>query len=125
MEILVPVADTYGDMIIGSPNHTISLGEKSIMIRYNYEYEKLLDADNPELGKVGERLKVLEEYTIARNAIKAVCITRDEQARVFIVGIDSATIWAMDLQINFKALIYARKFRDKITAWWLAPCKDI
>lgn len=124
MEILVPVADTYGDMIVGSPNHTISLDEKAITIRYNYEYEKLLDADNPGLGKVGDRLKILEEYTILRSAISLMCITRDEQARVFTVGIDYSGVY-YDVSVNFKALRDARKFKDTITAWWLAPCKDI
>ena len=120
MEILIPVADTYGDMIIGTPNYVVTLDEKVITIRYNYEYEKLLDADNPGLGISGVRQKILEEYTLSKDAIKLVSMTRDEMARVFCVGIDSATIWAMDLQINFKALKDARKFKDTITAWWLA-----
>jgi len=122
MEILVPVADTYGDMIVGSPNHVVTLDEKALTIFYNYEYGKLLDADNPDAGILGDKSRVFEEYTIPKSSIKLVCLIRDEQTRAFSVGIDATTIY-YDIQVGFNRIKDARKFKDTITAWWLEDCE--
>lgn len=124
MEILVPVVDMYGDRIIGTPNHVISLDKDAITIRYNYEYEKLLDADDPSLGKIGDTLKIMEEYTILRSSISLICVTRDEPMRVFSVGLDYAGVY-YNVSVNFKSLTDARNFKNTITTWWLAPFKGI